>query len=93
MYTGIMVILIHVIIAVSSISIATIGLFKPSTRLFSVSYGFILATLASGTLLLLSNPTHLQQSCISGLSYLAVVSVMTVASHLRIRRVIPEKHI
>lgn len=86
-----MVILIHVIIAIISISIATIGFFRPSLKTFGVSYGFILATLISGTLLLISSPSHVLQSCISGITYLTAVSAVTVASHLRMRKFATEK--
>lgn len=86
-----MVILIHVIIAIISISIATFGLFRPSLRIFGVSYGFIIATAMSGSLLLVLNPSHLLQSCLSGMVYLTIVSAITVASHMRLRKFATEK--
>jgi hypothetical protein len=80
-----MIILIHVIIALTSIIIASIGFFKPSLKKLVVSYGFILATIASGTYLLVTIPSHILQSCLTGLVYLTVVSVATIATHFRLR--------
>lgn len=86
-----MVILIHVIIALTSIIIASVGLFRPSLRTFAISYGFIIATVASGTVLLVSSPSHILQSCLSGLGYITVVSIMTIASHVRLGHLATEK--
>ncbi len=80
-----MIILIHVIIALTSIIIASIGFFNPSVKKLIVSYGFILATIASGTYLLVTIPSHILQSCLTGLFYLTVVSVATIATHFRLR--------
>lgn len=81
-----MVILIHIIIALTSIIIATVGFFRPSLRVLVVSYGLIIATVSSGTLLLVTSPSHILQSCLSGVAYLSVVSIATVATHVRLRR-------
>lgn len=81
-----MVILIHVIIALTSIIIATIGFFRLSLRVLAVSYGLIIATVSSGTLLLVISPSHILQSCLSGVVYLSVVSLITIATHVRLRR-------
>jgi hypothetical protein len=81
-----MVILIHVIIALTSIVIASLTFFRPSFRKLAVSYGFVVATIASGTYLLITSPSHILQSCLSGLTYLTVVSLVTIASHIRLRK-------
>lgn len=81
-----MLILIHVIIAFTSIIIATIGFAAPSLRKLAISYGFILATVASGTVLLVTTPSHIIESCLSGLGYLTIVSIATIATHVRLRR-------
>jgi len=81
-----MVILIHVIIALASIGIASFTFFKPSIKRLAVSYGFIVATVASGTYLLLVSEGDILKSCLSGLLYLTVVSIVTIATHVRAHR-------
>ena len=81
-----MVILIHVIIALTSIVIASLAFFRPTLKKLYVSYGFIIATVASGTYLLVTIPSHILQSCITGLFYLTIVSLATIATHVRLRQ-------
>ena len=81
-----MIVLIHVIIALASILIASIVFFKPSIQRLAVSYGFIIATVGSGTYLLVTVPSHILQSCLSGLAYLTVITLITIAAHVRLRR-------
>jgi hypothetical protein len=79
-----MVILIHVIIALTSIVIASFAFFNPTIKKLIVSYGFILGTVASGTYLLVTVPSHILQSCLSGLTYLTIVTIATIAAHVRL---------
>jgi hypothetical protein len=81
-----MIILIHVIIALTSIVIASLAFFKPTLRKLIVSYGFILGTVASGTYLLITIPSHILQSCLTGLAYLTIVSFATIAAHVRLHQ-------
>jgi len=81
-----MIILIHVIIALSSIGIASLAFFKPTMKKLLTSYGFILGTVATGTYLLVAYPSHILESCLMGLAYLMVISAATVATHVRLRR-------
>lgn len=81
-----MIILIHVIIALTSIVIASFAFFKPTMKKLITSYGLILATIATGTYLLIAVPSHILQSCMMGLMYLMVVSAATVATHIRLHR-------
>jgi hypothetical protein len=85
-YTSIMIILIHVIIAFTSLIIASFAFFRPTIKKLIVSYGFILATIGTGTYLLVTVPSHILQSCLSGLTYLTIVSVATIAAHVRLHR-------
>jgi len=73
-------------IAISSIGIATFTYFKPTIKRLGVSYGFIGATVASGTALLIMNPSNILHTCLSGLFYVTVVSIVTIATHVRARR-------
>ncbi|MDB5160231.1 MAG: hypothetical protein JWO99_494 [Candidatus Saccharibacteria bacterium] len=90
-----MIILIHVIIALTSIVLASLAFFKPTMKKLVTSYGFIFATIATGTYLLISFPSHILQSCLMGLVYLMVVSAATVATHVRLVHAVevPEENI
>lgn len=81
-----MIILIHVVIAFTSIIIASLALLSPSLKKLFVSYGFILGTVATGTYLLVSYPSHILQSCMVGLTYVTIISFMTIAAHVRLHR-------
>ena len=81
------ILLIHIAIALSSIVISSIVFFMPSIKKLAVSYGFVVATVASGTALLIANPSSILHTCLSGLFYITVVSLVTIATHVRIRRV------
>ena len=67
-----MLILIHVIIALSSIALSTVSGFSPSHSRINLSYALIAATLASGTYLVISLHTAMLRACATGLVYLAV---------------------
>ena len=80
------VVLIHVIIALSSVAVASFTFFKPTIKRLAASYGFIVATVASGTFLILSSTGSILRSCITGLFYVTVVSIITIATHVRVRK-------
>jgi len=81
-----MIILLHVCIALASIVFATIGVIRPSIKKVGINYGLMLATIASGTYLIISSSSNILKSCLVGLLYLTVVSVLTIATHVRLRR-------
>ena len=85
-----MIILIHVIIAIASILIASLAFFQPTMKKLIASYGLIIATVASGTFLLVSMPGSILRSCLMGVSYLVVVTVATAATHVRLRQAAEE---
>ena len=85
-----MILLLHILIAISSIGIATFTYFKPTVKRLGMSYGFIVATVASGTALLIMNPSSLLHTCLSGLFYTTVVSIVTIATHVRARNLVRE---
>jgi hypothetical protein len=81
-----MIVLIHVLIALASVGVASFVFFKPSIKRLIVSYGFIIATVASGTYLIVSMSGDILRSCLTGLFYVTVVSIVTIASHVRLRK-------
>jgi uncharacterized membrane protein YGL010W len=82
-----MIILIHVIIALTSMVSSSVTFFKPSVKKLAISYGFIVATVGTGTYLLLNATGSILRTCLVGLFYLTVVSAATVAAHVRLQRV------
>jgi hypothetical protein len=80
------IVLTHVIIAVASIALSSVTFFKPAMQRLIASYGLIIATVASGTYLLMTTPGNILKSCLAGLFYLTVISLVTIATHVRIRR-------
>lgn len=73
-----MMILLHILIALSSLAVATGVYFKPSQSAVYVSYGLLTATIATGTVLIISSGSHMLESCLMGLAYCGVVSVLTL---------------
>jgi hypothetical protein len=72
--------LVHIALAFASILVAAANYSAPSHIKFRVSYGLIGGTLASGVILTAGAPSHVVESTVSGIIYLAIVSVATVAA-------------
>ncbi len=83
-----MIILIHILIAFSSIAIATLTLFRPSKKVFYASYVGVLLTLISGVYLVTMSPAQIVHVCISGLLYLALVTTVTVFARVKFVKLI-----
>lgn len=81
-----MLVLIHVVIALSSVVFTTYLVARPSHRKFYLNYGLIAATIASGTWLVIALHAPMLSACLTGLLYVSVVSVGTVAAHKRLSR-------
>lgn len=81
-----MIVLIHVLIALSSIGLASYTFFKPSTKKLLVSYGLMIATVGSGTYLLFATGADMLKTCLSGLAYLTLTLLITIATHVRARK-------
>lgn len=69
-----MILLTHILIAISSIIYTSLLLIQPSRTKLRTSYILIAATLASGTYLTVLNPVHMLQTCTTGLIYVVIVS-------------------
>ncbi len=80
MYTATMILLAHVIIAIASLAIATYAYLFPTLSKVHISYGFIAATLLSGTLLVFAQPGYMLHACASGLVYISLATVATRAT-------------
>jgi hypothetical protein len=81
-----MLILIHVLVALSSITHATYLIVRPSKRGLSANYVLVALTLFSGTYLVISTHAHLLQACTTGILYLSAVMGCQVFAHTRLSR-------
>lgn len=69
-----MILLIHIIIAISSVAYTTILLIRPSQTKLWTSYTLVAATLASGTYLTILSPVNMLRTCTTGLVYVVLVT-------------------
>lgn len=79
-----MVVLLHVIIALSSITLSSYLFFKPSKKAMKASYGLIAGTVASGSYLIVTSPAHMLETCTVGLIYLGIVVAATLATRAKL---------
>jgi hypothetical protein len=70
-----MLLLTHLVIALSSLIYTTYLYVRPSRAKVKVAYVLVAGTLASGTWLVVGTHAALLSSCISGLVYLGAVTV------------------
>jgi hypothetical protein len=68
-----MLLIIHITIALSSLIATGLAFFVPTNGKLRASYSLVGLTVASGTVLIVARPTHLVQSCTTGLLYLGLV--------------------
>jgi hypothetical protein len=67
-----MLLLVHVIIALSGLAASTAAVIKPSRDRLRLSYGLVLATIATGTVLVIVSHARILNSCITGLVYIGI---------------------
>ena len=79
-----MAILIHVLVALSSIVYTTFVFVRPSPSRLKLSYGLIAGTFKTGTYLVMSKQAHLLQTCVTGLAYLGAMTLAVFAVHYRL---------
>ncbi len=79
-----MILALHILIALSSVAYASYMFFAPSKSKFVVSYSLVGMTLTSGSFLVLLQPAHMAQACVSGLAYTAFVLIAIVAAKRRL---------
>lgn len=79
-----MILIAHIVIALSSIIFASVLLASPSRAKVFVNYGFITATIASGTYLIITTGANILSACATGLGYLAVVAVLTALAQRKL---------
>ncbi len=81
-----MLLVTHIIIAISSIVYTTYLFISPLKARFGASYALVSLTLISGTALVIRKPAALVSACLSGLAYLACVSFGIAMARNRLRQ-------
>lgn len=76
-------VILHVIIAISTIGLAGFSLLNPTKSKLYLSYLLTAATFATGTYLVIISPSHLVTACITGLVFLGIVGAMLFAARQR----------
>jgi hypothetical protein len=79
-----MLLVTHIIIALSSIVFSSALFIAPSRKKLYTSYGLVGLTIATGTDLVITTHARLVPSCITGLIYLGIVSIGIVAAHFKL---------
>lgn len=81
-----MILILHIIIALTSIAYTTFTYFTPSKNRLRTSWSLVVLTITSGTWLVISTHSALVQSCTTGLVYLAVISTGIIAAQRKLKR-------
>lgn len=84
-----MLVLLHVLIAVSSLIYSGYVFLSPSKSKIYGTYAFIAATVASGTALTLVTHASLLSVCMTGLLYLGATSAGIIAAYKKLAKESP----
>jgi hypothetical protein len=69
-----MILLTHILIAISSVIYTTALLLRPTQTKLQTSYALVTATLASGIYLTAVHPASMLRTCTTGLVYVVIVT-------------------
>jgi hypothetical protein len=78
-------ILIHVIFAFGALALAVFANFKPSSNKLTLSYRLALGTLASGVLLIPVNNANILRTCLTGILFFGIVSMLNELARKRLQ--------
>lgn len=79
-----MTLILHILIALTSLAYAGYVFFSPSKTKLRISYALVTLTLISGTYLVVTMHSPLLSACTTGLVYLSVVMSGLAAAHRRL---------
>lgn len=79
-----MLLITHILIALTSVAWTSYVMVSPSRPKISGSWAMVAATLITGTALVVSSSQHILQACITGLIYTAVVTTGIVIAQRRL---------
>jgi hypothetical protein len=75
-----MILTLHILIAVSTMAYSTYLYFDPAPERFKPAYWSLAATIGSGVAMMVVNNASILRTCLSGLFYVGVVSVLITAA-------------
>jgi hypothetical protein len=81
-----MTLILHIIIALSSLVVTGIAYVAPSNIKLRLAYVLVALTVASGSYLIVAKPAHMVAACAEGLVYLAIVMVGIVLARGKLAR-------
>ena len=81
-----MTLILHIIIALSSITVATYVFARPTAGGLRATYALIAATVVTGTYLIVMSPAHMLEACTVGLAYLGLVGALAYAARTKFVR-------
>jgi len=76
----------HIIIALSGIVLTTALLFSPTKKKFQGTYLLLAGTIGTGTVLVILNSSHMLQNCVMGIAYTAFVVGGVVVAKKRVAK-------
>jgi hypothetical protein len=77
-----MLLILHVSAALAGIGMSTYSFISPSLARIRFSFGLVLLTVASGTVIIIKNHLSILSVCLSGLLYIGfTISGLVAASH------------
>lgn len=79
-----MILITHIIIALSSVAMATYLFLNPSKTTLHLSYSLVALTIITGAYLTFIQPAHLMHTCVAGLIYFAFILVLLVKAQYRL---------
>lgn len=82
--------ILHILIALSSIVFTGFTFINPSKTKFKTSYTLVAVTLATGTYLVILAPSHMVSACFTGIVYLAFVTAGLVSAHKKFAKEVSE---
>lgn len=81
-----MTLILHIIIALSSIAVATYAFARPTSTGLRATYALIGATVTTGTYLIVTSPAHMLQACATGIVYLGLAGALALAARTKLVR-------
>lgn len=88
-----MILPLHILIALSTLVLSIVTFFYPSAARLKATYLMTGLTVVSGSLLIIVLHDSILHTCITGLSYVAIISVVTVFARRKLAVALNNKEI
>lgn len=79
-----MIVLIHVLIALTSLVFTALTYIKPTKNKLTTSYVLVASTLMSGVYLVFANQANILRLCMSGLVFITITTFITWQARLKL---------